>query len=109
MNLSVNDICKLQNFPNLLSELQHYHQKEINPSLRKTLRVYKGGKLKLHKQAQNGYKKVSNRNQRYADKRGAIRQELYGEVSVKELETIVDALIELESPNSFCLGDSKSE
>jgi hypothetical protein len=81
----------------------------VEPSLEKALRRYKGVKLKLPKQVQNNHKKVSRRNQTYTEKRNAIQQELYGEVSDKELEMTVDALMELESANSFSPGESKSE
>jgi hypothetical protein len=109
MNLSIDDLGNLRSAPDLLSGLQHHHQQEIDPSLRKAFQAYKGNKFKLPKRPQLCHKKVSNKNQKYADKRSVMRQELYGEVSHKELEMIVDTLMELESPNSLCSGDSKSE
>jgi hypothetical protein len=109
MDLSVNDLCDLWNIPDLLSGPRHCRQKRIDPSVRKAFRVYKGGKLKLPKKTQNCHKKIFNKNQRYADKCSVIRQELYDEVFDKELEMIVDALMQLESPNSFCPGDLESE
>jgi hypothetical protein len=72
MNLLVNDLCDLRNVPDLLSGLRHCRQKRIDPNLRKTFRVYKGGKLKIPKEARNGHRKVSNRNQRYTDKRSSM-------------------------------------
>jgi hypothetical protein len=109
MDLSVNDISNLRDHQNVLSELLYVHRKSIEPSLEKAFRRYKGVKSNLSKQDQINHKKVSGKNHTYTEKRNAIRQELYGEVSDKELEMIVDALMELGSPNSFSPGDSKDE
>jgi hypothetical protein len=67
---------------------QNYaRQRCVEPSLEKALRRYKGVKSKLPKQVQNNHKKVSRRNQTYTEKRNAIRQELYGEASDRELDS----------------------
>jgi hypothetical protein len=69
--------------------------------------VYKAGKLKELKQAQENNRSLHYKNLMKENERSVIRQELYGEVSDKELDMIADAFMELESPNSLRPSDSK--
>jgi hypothetical protein len=109
IDLSMNDLDNLRDISDLLLEFRNPHKKIMDANLRKAFRVYKGGKLKLPKQVQVSQKGLHHKDGIKSNKRSVMRQELYGEVSDKELLMIVDTLMEFESPNSFCPGDSESE